>query len=227
MKTFIIVLKESQLSVDISKDCIEAATRHNINAEVWPAVNGMNCDHLFEHYGIKEFHGEAMKNAPGVRGCFLSHYQLWLKCIELNETICILEHDGYFVRPLPIDVENHFTEILNLDPLAQKDKDYDQQVTNSLTTDIQYFDPPAYKGTMIGGDYIQGAYGYLIKPNAAKKLVTFTQRIGASPTDKHIGRNIIDLKSTTVPVVKLHEFYTTNGIIKNSSTKDLSKFIKE
>ena len=227
MKTFIIVMEESQLSVDVSRDCITAANQLKIYPEIWPAVNGMNCDHLFEEYGITDFHGEAMKNLPGVRGCFLSHFQLWLKCIELDETICILEHDGYFVRPLPADVEKHFTEILNLDPFAQKDPNYDKLVNDSLDTDVDYFDPPAYKGTMIGGDYIQGAYGYLIKPIAAKKLVTFTKRTGASPTDKHIGRNIIDLKSTTVPVVKLHEFYTTNGIIKNSSTKDLSKFIKE
>lgn len=227
MKTFIIVMKESQLSVDVSQDCIAAANQQNIYPTIWPAVNGMNCDHLFEEYKITDFHGDAMKNAPGVRGCFLSHYQLWLECIKLNETICILEHDGYFVRPLPEDVENHFTEILNLDPFGPKDPEYDQQVADSLSTTINYFDPPAYKGTMIGGDYIQGAYGYLIKPDAAKKLVEFTERIGASPTDKHIGRNVIDLKATTVPVVKLHEFYTKNGIIKNSSTKDLLKFIKE
>jgi GR25 family glycosyltransferase involved in LPS biosynthesis len=225
IKTYIIVLKESQLSVDLSTDCINAAKLFNINPIVWPAVNGLSCDSLFEKYNITVLDTKAMNNRPGTKGCFLSHYELWLECIRLNETICILEHDGYFIREIPNDIEDHFTEILKLDPYRPLIDDYQQYVNDSLSQPVDYFETPCFKSTVKGGKYSPGAYGYLIKPVAAKKLVTLAQTSGASPTDKHISIDIVDLKSSTVTIVKLHDFFITNGIKKHSSTKDLLKFI--
>lgn len=37
-------------------------------------------------------------NFPGVKGCFMSHYLLWQKCIELGEPIMIFEDDVVFYR---------------------------------------------------------------------------------------------------------------------------------
>jgi len=35
---------------------------------------------------------------PGVIGCFYSHYNLWKRCVELNEPIMIFEDDVKFYR---------------------------------------------------------------------------------------------------------------------------------
>jgi GR25 family glycosyltransferase involved in LPS biosynthesis len=226
MKTYTIVMPESEHSVRLAEDCIEAGQSFGINVEKWPAVLGTNAKEKFKEYGIKNLLHKKIEALEGVQGCFLSHYELWQHCVQLKETICILEHDGVFIRPLPDNVESHFSDVLNLDPYPQSDKDYDQRVKDSVTLPIDYFYAPAGKSSA-AGEYVAGAYGYLITPQGAKKLIEFTLRVGALPTDKHIGRNIVDLKSTTVPVVRLHEFYSTHSIPKFSSTKNLRAFIKE
>ena len=226
IKTYIIVLKESQLSVDLSTDCINAAKLFGIDPIVWPAVNGTNADQLFEKYNITCLHTKAMLSRPGTKGCFLSHFELWLECLRINETICILEHDGVFIRSLPNDIDDHFLEVLRLDPYRPLTTvDYDQHVTSSLDRPVEYFNTPISKSTEKGGKYSPGAYGYLIKPTAAKKLIELAQTTGASPVDKHMHADVIDLKSSTVTIVRLHEFFKTNSLTKFSLTKDLLKHI--
>jgi hypothetical protein len=58
---------------------------------------------------------------PGVMGCFYSHYRLWGKCVELNETIGIFEDDVKVLRPLvPID----FEEVLVVAMGSRKNEKY-------------------------------------------------------------------------------------------------------
>ena len=226
IKTYIIVLKESQLSVDLSTDCINAAKLFGIDPIVWPAVNGTNADQLFEKYNITCLHTKAMLSRPGTKGCFLSHFELWLECLRIDETICILEHDGVFIRSLPNDIEDHFLEVLKLDPyLPSTTVDYDLHVNDSLTRSVEYFKTPTFKSTEKGGKYSPHTHGYLIKPPAARKLIELAQITGASPVDKHMHTDVIDLKSSTVTIVRLHEFFKTNSLTKFSLTKDLSKHI--
>jgi GR25 family glycosyltransferase involved in LPS biosynthesis len=224
MKAFIIVMHESNHSVSLANDCIVAAKQFNIVPEIWPAVNGFHAESKFKDYGITQFLHKKIISNPGVQGCFLSHYQLWNKCVELNETILILEHDGMMIRELPDDVETQFTDVLNLDPYGQSSVDYNTTVEQSIMLPINYFYAPSGKSSA-AGDYVGGAYGYCIKPAAAKKLIEFSTNIGVLPADKHIGRNTVDLKSTTVPVVRLHKFYSEHSIAKFSSTRDLGKFV--
>jgi GR25 family glycosyltransferase involved in LPS biosynthesis len=223
MKAFIIVMHDSEHSVSLADDCIAAAKQFDIVPEIWPAVNGYNASGKFKEYGITKFLHKKMSLA-GVQGCFLSHYELWNKCVELNEPILILEHDGVMIRPLPTDIESKFVEVLNLDPFKQSSDSYDIEVERSTTIPLSYIAAPVEKSSAAGG-YIAGAYGYCIKPGAATKLIDFTKIAGALPTDKHIGQSIVDLKSTNVPVVRLHKFYSTHSIAKFSSTKDLGKFV--
>jgi glycosyl transferase family 25 len=224
MKAFIITMSESKHSTELAADCIVAANKHGIEVTVWPAVNGLYSAEKFQQYGIKNFLHKKM-SLVGVQGCFLSHYELWQKCVDLNEPILILEHDGYMIRSLPADVHEHYTDVLNLDPYGQSSNEYDSIVKDSVRLPIDYRYVPGGKRSA-AGEYIAGAYGYLIKPHAAVKLINFSKNSGALPTDKHIGRNIVDLKSTTVPIIRLHEFYSTHSIRKFSSTKNLQEFIK-
>jgi GR25 family glycosyltransferase involved in LPS biosynthesis len=229
-KAFIISLRESSLSVTLAAECMEAAKLHGMDPYIWPATNGLYSQEIFKEEGIPKLLHKKIVARPGVQGCFLSHYFLWKHCVTLNESVCILEHDGFFIRGLPPDVENYFTDVLNLDPSPQYDSNYDTLVKQSIDKEISYFNPTTTKmGDSMkrakAGTYVGGAYGYCITPSGAKKLINFAKTNGALPADKHMGQDIIDLKITSATVVRLHPFYSTNSIIDNSSTKDLNKFI--
>lgn len=226
MKTFIITLLSSPLSTKLSKECIEQAKTVGIETTIWPAVNGLDFGkQKMQEYQIKPFMLSNM-NLPGIVGCFLSHFELWLKCIELNEPIIILEHDGYFLRSLPDDINDKYTDILQLDPYIPTSPTYDIDVSSTIDSLIEYTDPPA-SGIDATGEFVIGAYGYCIKPNAAKSLVNFALTVGSLPADVHIGRNLVDIKCTTASIIRLHPYYDTKTIHTDSSTANLGKFLSK
>jgi hypothetical protein len=223
MKTFIITLFDSELSVTLANECKAAAKEFGVDAELWPAVNGLT-DGLnkLDEYGIPDF--LIFKHALGVIGCFLSHFELWQYSVNNNESLTILEHDGKFIREMPKNVDSIFEDVLRLDPFKATDPIYDQRVIDSLEQDIGVFYPPSV-GTHIAGEFATGSYCYCVKPHAAKKLMDFSMKHGGLPSDVHLGRDIVDLKATTATIVRLHEFYTETKIHSHSMTANLSKFL--
>lgn len=220
MKAVAIVLKEAELAQTISAEAISAAAEQGIALEIYDAVLGYNSQPKFTEYGIDKFLNYTMIDKPGHQGCFLSHFELWMKCIALNEPIVILEHDGIFVRPLPDDVLDHFDEVLRLDCFQWFKDGYNEQVEASLSEPISYYRrEPDYSYHSSGGYYI-GAYGYIIKPAAAKKLIDFARQRGIVCTEAHLGLDIVDIVSTTVTVVKMHPHYIGQDV-KFSTTYDL------
>jgi GR25 family glycosyltransferase involved in LPS biosynthesis len=229
MRAYIIILQESDHSRSIGSDSIKEANKFGIYPEVFNAVNGYQSAKVFEKHGITRFLTSDIIEQPGHQGCFLSHFELWMKCVELDEPIIILEHDGVFIRELPDNILEKFDGVLKLDPLLPYNgfSTYNYKVKKSLTLNnpIEVWDQPA-KGKWYGvGEFVWGAYGYIIKPKAAASLIDFAQRIGACPTDVHIGRNLVDIKTTIDPVVRLHEFYNDHTVRKESTTSKLEKFV--
>lgn len=220
MKSFIIFQNTVPMSVEFAQEAISEAKKFGIDLRGWVGTNGLTETHKFKEYGIKNFLQDKIEKLPGVQGCFLSHYELWEKCVKHNETMLILEHDGIFIRPLPVDVEDHFEHVLNLDPCDQFSDTYNEKIQNSLTLPIKYQSIVA-TGADKAGPYMAGAYGYLIKPEGARRLINFAKTRGALPTDKHIGSAIVDIKTTTVPVVRLHKFFSHKNLRKFSLTKNL------
>lgn len=124
--------------------------------------------------GAKQF------ERPGVRGCFLSHYELWKSC---TQTMAIFEHDVIFKKPAPRDLPN--ADIIKLDG----------------------FRPSKPAAT---GQWWEGAHAYIITPVGAQKLVHWVETWGASPADYMLGDKVariafdlekrvelVDLGSTT------------------------------
>jgi GR25 family glycosyltransferase involved in LPS biosynthesis len=214
-----------QLSVSLANDCLQAAKSRGYDASLVEGVNGFYADEKFQQYGITTFLNKTAKNSPGRRGCFLSHFELWKKCVELNEPILILEHDGLIIRDLPNNVLDTFSDILNLDPY-RSDIGYDAKVKKSIDIQVS-ITHPVFKKTSLCGECIIGAYGYIIKPSGATKLIDHAINVGILPTDKYIGTDIVDIKTTNVPAVRLHPFFASRSIKDNSSTKDLGKYLKE
>ena len=227
MKSFVIILQESEHSRKVGEEAIMAARKFGIEPEVHPGVLGYNAPELFAKYGITRFLTRDLIDNPGHQGCFLSHFELWMKCAKLNEPVLILEHDGIVVRPLPDDILDRFDGVLKLDPFDVFDCTdvYTKKVTDGLTEPVGVWHQPSRNTWHGTGEFLWGAYGYIIKPDAAMALIQFARKIGAAPTDVHIGRNIVDIKSTTVTVVTMNQLYIDNGVKDMSSTSNLNQYI--
>ena len=225
MRAFAILLKESELAQTVSAESVTAAALHGVTLEIYDAVLGYNSRPLFEQYGIDKFLNYTIIDKPGHQGCFLSHFELWQRCAELNEPIIILEHDGIFIRDLPEDVLDHFDEVLRLDCFQHFKQGYNEQVEASLNQPVDYFRrDPDYHWHSSGGYYI-GAYGYIVKPQGARKLIDHAQKQGVVCAEAHLGLDIVDIVSTTVTVVRLHQHYIGQDV-KYSTTHDLGIAIK-
>lgn len=119
---------------------------------------------------------------PGVMGCFWSHYQLWEKCVNLNETIFIFEDDVIFKRDfIPID----FKDVL---VVATGKKLYKGAL-------LEMFENPqeTVEAKLWWRNPMPGAVGYGIKPHAAKKLIE-TYKHTYLPADNAINKFEVEIE---------------------------------
>lgn len=228
MKCYIIRLKENEHSCNMAKECKDQAAKYGIKAEYFAAINGNNSKQYYESTGIRPAK-KFKKNRPGVLGCFFSHYFLWEKCVQLNEPIIILEHDGYILKPISDSLLEQFDHVLKLDRLDPYSKNYNNNLNQEINTELsveKYFNKSAkktsnkiYKGS---GNYFKGAYAYIIKPEGALKLIDHINQYGHLPADQQIGDNIVQTKTTVPSLARLHPWYSIgSNINKGSLTKNL------
>jgi GR25 family glycosyltransferase involved in LPS biosynthesis len=187
-KTYIISLittghGDHQLSAEIMLPrTMNFCNQYNWNAEIFHAVNGYNLQKSdWENFGfpppIKSDKGkEKFGDLPGAQGCFLSHYLLWNRCIELNHPIVVLEDDAEIIAPL---------EEINID------------------LDLVKLHKPRASGQSKLGHWSTGAFAYWISPAGAKKLVEFAKQNGPMLADKIIVSSVLDWGYLTPPIVKL------------------------
>lgn len=208
MKSFHIILTGHKLGEELGNKNIQLAKDFGLEAQLFEAVPGNNCQHLFKQHKVRPLRTEKL----GHWGCFMSHFLLWKRCLELNETILILEHDGMFIRPLPKDIEDNFVDVCRLDPCIFWKDSYEADLEKSLNNAISYYKPETvYKDPYFGNFYI-GQYGYLIKPSGADKLVKQAKKVGGWAVDMFVGTNAVDIVSTTTTIVRLDPFMTGKGI---------------
>jgi len=218
MKSFHIVLKDHKLGQELGNKNIDIAKHFGMDAYMFDAIPGNNSKHLFKQHKVRPLQTDKL----GHQGCFMSHFLLWKKCIELNETIAILEHDGVFLRELPVDIENNFIDICRLDPCIFWKDSYEDDLANSIDKPITYYKPDTvYKDKNFGNFYI-GQYGYLIKPHAAEKLVKRAKQVGGHAVDMFISTHTVDIVSVTSTVVRLDPYYIGKGV-SLSTTDDFDK----
>jgi len=106
-----------------------------------------------------------------------SHYKLWQKSIELNETIMILEHDAIFVRQFkPFDFNGGAISINNPDHAT-----FNWKLYNKLDESGEQEVPWVADKNIPQG--LPGHSAYIIKPEAAKKIIELQETIGWWPND--------------------------------------------
>jgi GR25 family glycosyltransferase involved in LPS biosynthesis len=167
MKKFIIRLADYPESIRLSEYCMSTAKNHGWqDLEYFDGVNGLK--EGLRDYNLKINKGlrKARKGySRGTAGCFLSHYNLWKKCVELNETICILEHDCVVEQPFP---EVSFQDVIK------------------FTAGEDGYEAPS-------GYWTHSSMAYCVSPAGAEKLVRYTDEVGVLPPDMVLGDAIVDL----------------------------------
>ena len=210
MKNFIIRLKNNPISEKYATECVNQAKTFGIDVDYFDAINGLEYASHLEKLNIHPKY-KFKKGRAGVYGCFLSHYYLWQQCVADNVPYCVLEHDGYFIKPLPVDILNQFTDVLKLDGENPFSKEYDQIINlkNAQPISIQKYNNPDAKFLHKNqtGNYMRGAYGYIIKPHAAKIIVDWISVNGFVPADNQLGDALVDIQVTVPSVVRLHPAY--------------------
>jgi len=221
-KTKIICLKQNEHSVRIAKDSVAQAEKFNLPVEYFDAIHGNDyAKHCIE-LGVTRV-GKVKKGRKGVIGCFLSHLSLWKQCAKDGIPYVILEHDGYFIRELPDNIWGQFNHVCKLDNYDPFSKYYNREVEKSLTKDVEIIDyhnahAKGKKVLNIVGNYFRGAWSYIIKPEAANVLINFVNEHGMIvAADQQIGSNLLELKTTNVPIARLHPFYSIGTNINSES----------
>jgi len=167
-KGFVIYLPNYENSVEMATRAITTGNKFGWNVSLFEGVNGL--EKRLGEYNIwpssLSKKGARLMKRPGTAGCFLSQYTLWNKCIELNEPICIFEHDVIFKKPMG----------------------------NVKDCDVYKFEgfTPA-KPTKVGTWY-EGARAYKITPTGATKIVNWVKEFGALPSDWLLNDGIVDMR---------------------------------
>jgi len=185
-RAFVITITDNSHSLTMYQDCLESAKKFNWKIEQFVAYNGNSISN--NHWKSNKINLPSDKKfleRKGVQGCFLSHYALWKKCIELNEPIIILEHDTIFQdKWKSIELTS---EILKLHTKYKANTD-------------QYC-----------GEWSVGAQAYIITPKGAKKIIKWISNNFAYHADILIGSKIVNWKTLDYTLVGLNEnnFSTT------------------
>lgn len=108
-KAYIITIKDHENSEKMATRCMESCQKVGQPAEIFDAFDGtgrLNPDIIVpEHSRNKDWVGwlklvNKTLSKPEIC-CFLSHFALWVKCVEEDQPLIALEHDAVMLRPFP------------------------------------------------------------------------------------------------------------------------------
>lgn len=136
---------------------------------------------------------------PNARiACALSHYELWLKCYNENETFLIMEHDAVWKKKLANWVtEDSIYDIIGInDPrgATRKSAMY-HEILQKRESLIQK--PPVLDDTPYIPHGIAGNSAYVMKPSGAKKMLDLVAEYGLWPNDAIMCRQLVRTLGTT------------------------------
>lgn len=180
MKNFIIYLPEYHTSVAMANRALSSAQQHGWSIELWAGINGNQVQWGEIQPCDQDAKCRDMLQRPGVRGCFFSHWQLWNRCIQLDQPIGIFEHDVVFQAGPP--TQHNFQHVLKLEGYLKKKP------------------RPA-------GAWYEGARAYLLTPAGAKRLVDWISDNGALPADVAIGLDVVDIVLDSQERIVPHALY--------------------
>ena len=228
IKSFVITKIEDPISERMADNCIKSGKLHNLDIEKFYGIYGNDIDNVLAQEKLfLNPHASKKIKTKGIIGCLLSHYSLWKKCKELNVPIAVFEYDAMIINHFPEDILTKFDDYLNLDFSRHENlKDielYESTLVSSnnisimkLVEDSSYSSAAGFK--YMNRNHIKGAFGYIIKPHAAAKLILGIQTDGIIPADIAPNLKYINLHYTVPSIARLNPEMLQNRL-KISHTK--------
>lgn len=208
--------KETQKPLN---DAIASSKEYGINLIPYAGVY-KNIDSIIDQENLFVNAAGAHKvtrRGKGVLGCFLSHYSLWKTSVEKNIPVGVLEYDAIFIKPLPSNILELFDDYLNLDytrhthlGLSTTGNEYISQIEieKNNVLKIESLEEnkrnPNHHFKYINNNHIKGAFGYIIKPSGAHKLLQATREHGILPADVQPNLMYCNIHYATPSIVMLN-----------------------
>ena len=115
--------------------------------------------------------------SQGEVGCFLSHYLLWKKCIDLNEPILILEDDAIITDEFDIEKIEKLTDEYNFIYLGWLEMAESKPINDELVVP----------------EYPYWTLAYVVTPESASKLLEGDIKKNIIPVDEYLPLRMKDL----------------------------------
>lgn len=204
MKSYIITLSHLPVSTRAAERCIKSS---NISIEKFEGVRPEASEKILRDYNIQwnyPWKGEEYDMKAGLKkiayntadplkrvACFLSHYMLWKKSIDLDEPLLVLEHDAIFIKPFDassfMKAECDIISINDPRGATRKSHEYHEKLQKNAQS-IQRV--PTIDDIMIPQG-LPGNSAYIVKPSGAKKLLELVREFGAWPNDALMCKQLI------------------------------------
>lgn len=203
MKAFAIVLEDHPISihgfnilVKSSKDVKNDFEIKQFNAFDCISAHEFMCNPNNKLRWTWPWEGEKLDFSSGLKmrayqtkiplariGCFLSHFHLWKKAVELEENILILEHDAIFVKKfIQPDVMRPDIGVSINDPRGATRKA--TIFHNKLQSMVDQMEQcPWVDDDRSIPQGFPGNSAYVIGPELAQEAIDFTLNYGAWPND--------------------------------------------
>lgn len=152
-----------------------------IEFEFFDAIDGRMENPIFSDYDYKKCLWLTSGKFPtrGEMGCYASHYMLWIKCLENNEPLIVLEDDCIILETF----SKHLKDIRKL-----VDEYHFIRLQDTIRGRVHPVENKVNYSVSLMEDNFGGAVGYAISPSAAAKLIKHRWSL---PVDCFIGRSFL------------------------------------
>ena len=186
MRAIILYLKELPHTRESAQIAFDSCKQFGVDPELFEGYVPSRANQYIKEKGLGFYDPGPklyrIKNKKGgVRGCMISHLEIWEEIVRRNETTIIMEHDAQMVST---NWNVEFDDILHCDAHRFED-DADAgtdtkvvQWTHQRKGEIQF----------------KGTYGYVIKPHAAKRLIQAAYEDGITASDMFIKQRYCNLQ---------------------------------
>lgn len=167
MNGYVITILGNTKSQNAANRCIASAKKFGINTYQFWATTPLNqpLKQLIELGIPTEGFIEKYSRPDNCMAAFLSHYKLWMHCVNSNSTMIIFEHDAVVVDTLPVTA--NFDKVMNIGKPSYGKFNMGKHLG---------------PGPLFSKPYFPGAHAYMIKPEGAKELIEGAKSF-AAPTD--------------------------------------------
>ena len=148
----------------------------NLDYEVFSAVDGRRVDYdKLQSLGFDVNHDwiDPLLNTPltkGEVGCFLSHWEIWKKCVEMNEPVMVLEDDARITDRFSMEEIEQYLQTYSFLYLGWK------EMKTSVPID----------GVVVEPVYPYWTLAYVITPESAKILMNENIATSIIPVDEYL-----------------------------------------